>query len=174
MAVREPYINLVAGASIIGAIMSHAELIARYEKGAVDFDQALARVPADLLDRAPSPGKWTIRQIAAHLADTELVAATRMRFLAAEPGCELPGFNQDTWANTLGYAEQTPEQARALIRAVRQSTAAMLRTLPESAWAHTGNHSKRGTVTLLSEVEVYAKHAEHHAQQIREVQEKVR
>jgi NAD(P)H-dependent FMN reductase len=154
--------------------MSHAELIARYEKGAAALDKALARVPEHLLDRAPSPGKWTIRQIAVHLADTELVAATRIRFLAAEPGCQLPGFNQDTWANTLGYAEQTPEQVLALIRAVRQSTAAMLRTLPESAWAHTGNHSKRGKVTLMSEVELYAAHAEHHAQQIRELQEKIR
>jgi hypothetical protein len=153
--------------------MGHAELIERYEKGSDLLEQAARGVPAEVLDREPEPGKWTIRQIIVHLADADMVAATRMRFIAAEPGAPLPAFDQDKWAATLGYPQQTPEQAVALVRAIRQTTAAMLRSLPAAAWEHTGNHSERGTVTLLSQVELYATHAEHHAAQIRALREKL-
>jgi DinB superfamily len=144
----------------------HNELIARYEQGITALEDAMRSVPEELLDRAPSAGKWTIRQIMAHLADSELVVSGRLRWIAAEPGSPLKAFDQDKWASTLGYEHQSPQDSLELFRALRKTTAAMLRRLPEDAWKRTGVHEERGEMTLAQMVESYQGHAEHHARQI--------
>lgn len=147
----------------------HDEVIRSYEQGVTVLEDALRSVPLELLDRAPAPGKWTIRQIVAHLADSELVVAARLRWIAAEPGSLLKAFDQDKWANTLGYEHQSPQDSFELFRSLRKITTAMLRQLPESAWSRTGRHEERGEMTLLQMVENYKGHAEHHAAQIRQI-----
>ena len=149
--------------------MAHDDLIRRYEEGITAVEQAVQNIPAAVLDRPPGPGKWTIRQLIGHLADADLVAAVRMRFIAAEPGSPLKAFDQDKWAASLGYQHLTPEQVLAEFRAIRRITAAMLRSLPAAAWDQTGKHEERGEVTLRQMVESYAGHAEHHARQIVEL-----
>jgi hypothetical protein len=147
----------------------HEDLIARYEKGITILEDSLRGVPEEILDRAPAPGKWSIRQQAAHLADAELVSSARFRWIAAEPGAGLPAWDQDKWAASLGYGRQSLDECLALSRALRKNTAAMLRHLPEEAWRRTGAHQERGTVTLLQLVELDVAHLEHHANHIREL-----
>lgn len=144
------------------------ELISRYEKGAQVFEDALRGLPPDELDRLPGPGKWTIRQIAIHLADGEIVSAARLRYVAGQPNSKLYGYNQELWATNLGYETQPIEPALAVMRAVRQATVIMLRSLPESAWSRTGFHEERGELSLRALVELIADHTERHARQIRE------
>src|SRR6266545_7076812 len=50
------------------------------------------------LDAAPAPGKWSVRQILAHLADCELVFGFRFRQTVAEDNPTLQPFDQDRWA----------------------------------------------------------------------------
>ncbi len=143
------------------------ELISRYEKGIQLFEDALRGLPPDELDRVPGPGKWTIRQIAAHLADGEIVSAARFRYIAGQPNSKLYGYNQELWAANLGYATLPIEPALAAFRAVRQASVAMLQRLPESAWSQTGFHEERGELTLRRMVELTAEHTENHVRQIR-------
>jgi len=142
------------------------ELIARYERGGAALEQALRDIPEAALDRVSAPGKWSIRQIAAHLSDAEIVVAARLRWVAAEPGSPLKAFDQEKWAGELGYERQSPRLSLELFRALRATTAAMLRSLPESAWTRTGMHEERGQVSLQRLVEDYSSHAERHVQQI--------
>jgi uncharacterized damage-inducible protein DinB len=146
--------------------MAHADLIRRYENGVNKIENAVQGLSRDVLDREPQPGKWSIRQLIAHIADAELMAATRMRFVAAEPGAPLKAFDQDKWAAGLGYAHIPTEQALALIRALRTETATMLRGLPESAWNHTGRHEERGELSVARLLEETINHGEHHAEHI--------
>ena len=151
---------------------SQEELIARYEKGIELLEQALRGAPSDMLDREPAPGKWTIRQQAAHLADSELVLGTRMRWIASEPGSLLVAFDQDKWAESLSYSRQSPEQALQLFSILRRATAAMLRNLPESAWERTAKHEERGPLSLKRMVELSCEHAEHHTGHMRDIRRK--
>ena len=147
----------------------HEELIARYEKGSNLLAEALRDIPHAILDRSPAPGKWTIRQQAAHLADAELVSNARFRWVAAEPGVALPAWDQDKWAGVLDYPAQSPAEVIALTRLLRRSSAALLRSLPDDAWQRTGIHQERGPVTLLQLVELVSGHLEHHAQHIKKL-----
>src|SRR3970282_1922250 len=53
------------------------------------------------LRRRPRPGKWSVQEIVAHLADTELVYGFRLRMMLAQSGCPLQAYDQDQWAETL-------------------------------------------------------------------------
>ena len=57
-----------------------------------------------MLTRAPAPGKWSIAQIVAHLADTEVVFAYRLRMILSRDGTEIQAFDQEKWAEVVRSA----------------------------------------------------------------------
>src|SRR5207237_9029569 len=58
------------------------------------------------LARQPAPGKWSLAQIMAHFADVEVVGRWRMRSVLANHGTSLQPFDQEAWAETLGYSRR--------------------------------------------------------------------
>ncbi|HLJ61630.1 MAG TPA: DinB family protein [bacterium] len=143
-----------------------AELIRAYADGPRLLEAAVAGIPRDELAFRPGPGHWSIHENAVHVADTELVAAVRMRFVLAEPGATLVGFDQGRWAQTLGYASASLDAALTLFRAVRAPTAELLRQAPAEAWTQTGRHTEAGLVTLEWLVEHFADHVPYHLKTI--------
>jgi len=122
-------------------------------------------------DYATAPGKWSIRQIIAHLADTETVFAHRMRQVIAEDNPTIVAFDQDAWARNLHYDQRKPKQALETMRRVRAENYELLKELPEPAFARTGNHTERGSITLLQIVEGAASHTESHARQMQQIRD---
>ena len=53
----------------------------------------------DHFERSYAPGKWSARQILAHLAQTELALTTRARFALTTPGYVAQPFSQDDWVS---------------------------------------------------------------------------
>lgn len=151
----------------------HTALIDRYEQGAQLFAEAMGGVPPVDLDRAPAPGKWTIRQIAIHTIDAELVFSTRIRMLAGQDGAKIIAFNQDNWAAAMAYDRQPIGERVTLFKALRAVNGAMLRALPESAWSHVGHHEERGPTKIEDLVTLYIRHGEKHSRSIRDVAEKL-
>src|SRR3954469_4637469 len=54
----------------------------------------------------PEPAKWSIAEVIAHLADTEIVASWRLRSVVAENGTTIQPFDQDAWASVFEYRER--------------------------------------------------------------------
>ena len=57
---------------------SLAEDLERFRRGAEVLATVLTGAAGEEVDFVPAPGKWTIRQIMAHLADGELVGAPEL------------------------------------------------------------------------------------------------
>jgi hypothetical protein len=146
-------------------------LIERFRRGPELLAVVLTGVFGEEEDFAPAPGKWSIRQIIAHLADAELVMAHRFRQVIAENHPTLVAFDQDAWAKNLDYGRRKPKQSLETFRRVRAENHELLKDLPESAFARTGNHTERGSITLLQIVEGAAQHAESHARQMQAIRE---
>ena len=53
----------------------------------------------------PTPQVWSITEIAAHLADAEIVGAWRIRAVLAEDNVALQPYDQNAWATAFRYAE---------------------------------------------------------------------
>lgn len=151
----------------VASEVSHVPaLLARYERGATALEDALRTLPETDFDREPQPGFWSARQTAMHVVDAELVGAGRLRMLAAEPGAVLKAYRGDIWAEKLGYQHLSVETALSLFRALRVSTAEVLKRLPSEAWANKGIHEETGELTLENLLEAHCKHCEAHIQEI--------
>ena len=70
-------------------------LLERHRRGAELLAVVLTGVFGEEEDFTPSPGKWSARQIVAHLADAELVGAHRFRLVIAEDNPAIPAFDQE-------------------------------------------------------------------------------
>ncbi len=142
------------------------QLLLRYEAGVNLLRETLAGVSRDLLDFKPAPGKWTIRELTAHITDTEIVAVHRMRTVAAEREGLLTVFDQDAWINELFGAQMPVELALSCLAALRSYHAFALRRLDASAFSFTGSHEVSGSVSLQKMIQGFTDHLEHHAAQI--------
>jgi len=144
------------------------EKIERYGQGFGLLVQALREVPKEAMKFKPSAKDWSVHEIIIHLADSESNAALRARLLAAEPGRSLMAYDQDAWAEKLGYHDQDPEDALQVTRFARQTTYRWLKTLPEAVFAHTAHHPEYAEPYSFDQwLDIYSAHIPGHVEQIR-------
>ncbi|MCE5309420.1 MAG: DinB family protein [Acidobacteriales bacterium] len=143
------------------------ELLERFRRGPELVAVAMIGAAGSEVDYVPAPGAWSVRQIMAHLADSEMVGADRFRRVIAEDNPTLMVYDQDAWAAKLDYARRKPSHSMETFRRTRADNYELLKGLPEEAFARIGTHSERGKMMLLDVVRMYADHAEGHANQLR-------
>jgi hypothetical protein len=148
-----------------------ADTLERFRRGPELLAVVLTGVFGEETDFAAAPGKWSIRQIVAHLADSEMVGAQRFRKVIAEERPALEAFDQDAWASNLDYARKQPKNSLESFRRVRAENYELLKSVPEAAFEREGVHSERGPVSLRQLLEIYAGHAESHARQMQAIRD---
>jgi hypothetical protein len=144
-----------------------SELLERFRRGAELVAVSITGAAGSEVDFVPQPGKWSIRQIVAHLADAEIVGTMRLRQIIAEDQPKLQAFDQDAWVAKLDYSRRKPSQSLETFRRIRGENYELLKELHESAFDRVGIHSERGSLTLKQLLQGYAEHAESHAAQLR-------
>ena len=141
-------------------------LIGQYAAGPARLRAALAQVPEEARQWRPAPGAWSAHEIICHCADSETNAAVRIRYLAFEEEPTIVGYDQDAWAILADYHGLPLEPALAAVAATRANTKALLRRLPDEAWARAGRHSESGRYGAEDWLAIYAAHLEEHARQV--------
>jgi hypothetical protein len=116
------------------------------------------------LDVPRAPGKWSLRQVLAHIADTEIAFSFRMRQAVAETGHVIQPFDQDKWA--MGYAGADPDTALALFAVLRKWNVQFLRGLAPETFEKDVTHPERGTMKFRTIVETMAGHDGNHLAQL--------
>jgi uncharacterized damage-inducible protein DinB len=122
----------------------------------------------DLL-RQPTPGKWSVAEILAHLADSELVGGWRIRLILGQNGVPLQPFDQDVWAKTFSYQRRDPKTSLETFRVLRQNNLALLRSIPKNLWQNYGMHQERGKETIAHIVRMFAGHDLNHLRQVESI-----
>ncbi len=118
------------------------------------------------LSRRPAPGKWSIKEIVAHLADGEVVTGSRYRFIAAHERPAIASYDQDLFVEKLGVANATTEELVADFEMARAVNLGLLVRLPDEAFARVGIHSERGEESIDTIVRLYAGHDRVHLEQV--------
>lgn len=119
------------------------------------------------LARTYASGKWPIRFILHHLADSETVLFDRIRRVLSEPRQVLWVFDQEAWARGLDYSKLPLDISRRVYESVRNAVIYHAGLHYEDKGHLEFVHSVTGVRTLRDEFDKVAAHNEHHLSQIR-------
>jgi hypothetical protein len=122
---------------------------------------------ADDLERTYAPGKWSVRFLLHHLADSETVFLDRIHRVLSEPRPVIWVMNQDAWAAGLDYAHLPLDVSRHVYEAVRGAIIHFAARDYEQKGHLEFVHSVTGVRTLRQEFDKVAAHNAHHLEQIR-------
>ena len=130
----------------------------------------LARLTSGLteeeLRRPEASGKWSVLQVLDHLTDAEAVTGTRLRYVVAEDGPTIIGYDQDLWAARLRYGFSDLATLLSELSALRGRTLRLLGDLSPTELERIGNHSERGPETVRHMMNLMAAHDLVHLRQI--------
>jgi hypothetical protein len=147
------------------------DLLERFRRGAELVAVVSTGSAGAEWDFVSAPGKWSIRQIMCHLADSEMIGRDRLARVIAEDDPVLMWYDQNAWATKLDYHKRKFSAALETFRRTRGENYELLKDVPEATYARTGRHSVNGSMTLKDILRMYAEHAEGHARQIKETRD---
>jgi hypothetical protein len=145
------YIDQVADGDI-------RELLTAQATDALEFFRSIPE--ARTLHRY-APGKWSIREVLAHVNDCERLFAFRAFWFARGFETPLPSFEQEIAAAAAGADERSWRSHVDEFTVVRAATMALFRELPEAAWRRTGIASGN-PFSVRSLAYVAVGHVNHH------------
>ena len=114
-----------------------------------------------------APGKWSVKEVVGHLADTERVFAYRALRIARGDATPLPGFDENLFVAHAHFDRRPLAALVADLRLVREGTLALLRSLDDEALARAGTASNN-PLTARAAAYVVAGHERHHVAVLRE------
>jgi hypothetical protein len=145
------YIGLVPAGDVIVILREQAQATL----------ELLRHVPETGANHAYATGKWSIKEVIGHLADSERVFAYRaLRFARADP-TPLPGFDENSWMPPAHYHARALAHVGAEFASVRAATIAFFDGMPEEAWTRRGEANGQ-VVSVRALAVIIAGHELHH------------
>jgi hypothetical protein len=153
---------------LLVADATRARLLDRYERGYELVAATLAGMTEADLDNRAAPGEWSARQQVHHLAESELIAAVRLRRLIAEDAPVIQPYNQEACARAL-YFDRPLDASLGVLKYAIRTNVAILRRASKEQWTKAGGrHLEFGPMDLDRWLEIYADHGAAHLDQLAE------
>ena len=129
----------------------------------------IGRASAARLRKRPAPGKWSVGEILAHMADAEIVTAWRIRQILGAPGTPIQAYDQDEWAAAGRYEKRDARKSLEQFRAVREANISLLKSLKPEQWKQHGMHAERGVESIERIAHMMAGHDLNHLGQVERI-----
>jgi uncharacterized damage-inducible protein DinB len=143
-----------------------ADLVAELRADLDELTEVVRRLPAEQLERRPAEAAgWSPRQVLAHLADFELMAAVRVRTVLSMDRPTLASYGQEEFTDRFSALE-TAEDALERFTVNRKATLRVLGALEPADLERVGVHPQRGEETLRRTMEMLARHDRAHLDQL--------
>jgi hypothetical protein len=133
------------------------------------LERLIKGVPSPKLRKRPTPDQWSVNEIVAHLAETEIVGGFRMRLILGSPGTPIVAFDQDVWVVSGHYKKRDPRKSLEQFRVLRDANLALLKSLAPEQWKQYGVHAERGPETIEQVARMFAGHDLNHIAQIERI-----
>lgn len=142
-------------------------LIGLLEEQNDETERLLAGLSDEEARRAYAAGKWTVKEVVAHIADTERVMAYRALQFGRGDATSLPGFDQDDFVRGFPVNHLPLRMLLDDLTLVRRATLSLFRCFPEEAIVRRGTASG-AVVTVRALSCIIAGHERHHVRILRE------
>jgi uncharacterized damage-inducible protein DinB len=130
------------------------------------LSRAVEGLAAEQLRRPEEEGKWSMAQVLAHLADSDLVWGWRLRLILAQDRPPITGYDQDLWADRLGYADTDPHESITTFALLRRGNLRLIERATPADLTRVGIHAERGEESVEHLIGLYAGHDLLHLDQI--------
>lgn len=150
-------------------LLSDSDPVAVLGQTPADLQRFLEKVPPAIVVTPETPGKWAIREVVQHLADSELVGGFRLRMVLAHDRPKLTGYDQDLWASRLEYRTVDVRDALEQFTALRRANVRLWARLTPGDLARVGMHGERGEESLDRMRRLYAGHDILHLRQVERI-----
>ncbi|HEV2854936.1 MAG TPA: DinB family protein [Thermoanaerobaculia bacterium] len=130
-------------------------------------------VPDAAMRRAEAPGKWSMIEVAQHLADSEIVVGFRLRMILAQDRPEITAYDQDLWAGRLRYREANLSEVLEQLEALRGANLRIARRLTKDELDRVGVHAERGAESVGYLLRLVAGHDLVHLDQLARIRRTV-
>ncbi|MFN2399199.1 MAG: DinB family protein [Gemmatimonadaceae bacterium] len=151
------YVQLVPDGDILGIL----------ERQISETTELLGGLSESKAESTYEPGKWTIKEVVGHMADTERVMTFRALWFARNDPNPLPGFEQDDWMRAANIGARRFKDLVAELRDVRGATLPLFRGFDPSTLLRRGTASGV-EFTVRSLAYIVAGHERHHLNVLRE------
>src|ERR1043166_723388 len=131
-----PYGKYVEGKDVLASLVETPQRIATVVRA----------WPATRFEQSHAPGKWTGRHLLIHLAQIEMVACVRLRFVLAADGHVIQTFEQDDWMRV--DHDATAADALGAYLAMRRMNLALLRNLSDAQRSKIATHPEFGPIDV--------------------------
>ncbi|HKF75054.1 MAG TPA: DinB family protein [Candidatus Dormibacteraeota bacterium] len=142
------------------------DVVAELRADLEELAEVVRRLPAEQLELRPAePQGWTARQVLAHLADFELMAAVRVRTVLSVDRPALASYGQEEFTDRFSALE-TAEEALERFEVNRRATLRVVAALAPADLERVGVHPQRGEEPLRRTLEMLARHDRAHLDQL--------
>lgn len=145
------YVQLVLGDSILTILEEQIQATVALLEGLTE-EQAQYRY---------AEGKWSIKEVVGHMADTERVMSYRALRISRGDQTPLPGFDQDSFTAAAVFDRHTFKELLEDFAIVRKATLSLLNMVNEASWLNKGIMSDK-EVTVRALGYIIAGHELHH------------
>jgi len=151
------YIQLVPDGDIVDTLQTqHADI------------HALVKHITDANASAqPAPGEWSIKQVVAHLSDTERLFSFRALWFARGEQSALPGMEPNPWVAIMDANARALSDLLAEFDHVRAASICFFANLDTAAWQRRGSASGN-VMSVRALAWIIAGHELHHNRSLRE------
>ncbi len=147
-------------------LVDETDIVATLQNQMKSTQALLASIPEERENYRYEPGKWSVKELAGHVIDTERVFAYRALRFARNDKTELPGFDQDTFAAQANFANVPLRDIVQEYEAVRHATILLFKHLDSDAW-HRRGVANSNEISVRALAFVIAGHELHHADILR-------
>ncbi|WP_339287462.1 DinB family protein [Paenibacillus sp. FSL E2-0201] len=122
----------------ISLVPTEGEICTIFREQTYEICSFISNLTEEQGEHRYAPDKWSIKQMVGHLADTGRIMSYRLLRVARGDTTPLAGFEEKDYVLTANFDAHTLEKLLAHYKLVRESTQALLDTLPEEAWIRMG------------------------------------
>ncbi len=152
----QPYVDAVPPGDLLVHLETQLERLRAF----------VGQVSRDREDHTYEAGKWTVKEVVAHVMDTERILAYRLLCIARGEEASLPGFDQDAYVMAAQVADRSLESLIEETATVRAATVSLLAHLPADALDAMGTANHHLMCAGAIACAIYA-HFQHHLDVLR-------
>ena len=136
-------------------------VLTELEQQMESFSALLRSIPSEKASFAYAEGKWTIKELAGHVIDTERIMAYRALRIARNDTTPLPGFDENDYVANAHFADRSLESLADEFAALRKANMNLIRSLNAIEIDRSGISNEK-PISVRALIFIMAGHVNHH------------